>query len=77
VRFAPPLSAEVVTAVRAQLDHGRYEPSTLYGDGHVSERIADGLARLKPYVQKRLHYIHDVEPAGREEMEASRELVSA
>ena len=45
--------------IRKHLAHGRYAPSTLYGDGHVSERIAEGLAELEPYVQKRLHFIHD------------------
>lgn len=45
--------------IRKQLAHGRYAPSTLYGDGYVAQRIADGLATLKPYVQKRLHYIFD------------------
>ena len=35
--------------------------STLYGDGHVAVRLAEALARLTPYVQKRLHYIADDE----------------
>ena len=52
-------AANIVTAVQSQLAHGRYLPSTLYGDGHVSERISEALARLVPYVQKRLHYIYD------------------
>ena len=51
----------IVAAVTAQLQQGRYPSSTLYGDGHVSERIAAGLARLTPYVQKRLNYIRDTE----------------
>lgn len=61
-------AVEVVTAVRAQLNHGRYAPSTLYGDGLVSERISKALAELVPYVQKRLHYIYDgsVEDCGNE-----------
>lgn len=50
---------EVEGAIRKQLSHGRFDPSTLYGDGHVSERIAEGLCRLMPYVQKRLSYIYD------------------
>lgn len=54
-----PIGDEVAAAVREQLRHGRYAPSTLYGDGHVSERIAEGLVRLEPYPQKRLHYIYD------------------
>ena len=47
--------------MRDQLKHGAYESSALYGDGLVSQRIADGLVKLEPYVQKRLHYIYDEE----------------
>jgi UDP-hydrolysing UDP-N-acetyl-D-glucosamine 2-epimerase len=47
----------IADAVRAQLAHGHYAPSKLYGDGHSSERIADGLVKLVPYVQKRLAYV--------------------
>lgn len=43
-------------ALRAQLAHGRYAPSTLYGDGQVSARIAEEVATLTPYVQKRLAF---------------------
>ncbi len=53
---------EVVAAIRAQLLHGHYPPSSLYGDGFVSQRIADALAQLNPYIQKRLHYIY--QPGG-------------
>jgi UDP-hydrolysing UDP-N-acetyl-D-glucosamine 2-epimerase len=52
-------SNDIEAAVRAQLAHGRYPGSTLYGDGRISRRIADALSRAKPYVQKRLHYIYD------------------
>jgi UDP-hydrolysing UDP-N-acetyl-D-glucosamine 2-epimerase len=52
-------ATDIVAAIRTQLAHGRYLPSILYGDGYVSQRIAEGLARLAPYVQKRLHYIYD------------------
>jgi UDP-hydrolysing UDP-N-acetyl-D-glucosamine 2-epimerase len=55
----PPVTAEILVAVQKQLAHGRYAPSSLYGDGHVSERIARALVELNPYVQKRLHYIYD------------------
>jgi UDP-hydrolysing UDP-N-acetyl-D-glucosamine 2-epimerase len=54
-----PTPDAIEAALRKHLAHGRYAPSTLYGDGHVSERIATGLASLKPYVQKRLHFIYD------------------
>lgn len=54
-----PLRETITATIRSQLSHGRYAPSTLYGDGYVAERIAAGLATLKPYIQKRLHFIHD------------------
>jgi UDP-hydrolysing UDP-N-acetyl-D-glucosamine 2-epimerase len=73
---APPQAAEIAAAVRAQLAHGRYSPSTLYGDGHVSERIAEALARLEPYAQKRLHYIYDRDNAGNGRDGSSQETPS-
>ncbi len=59
VIHARPVAKEIEATIRRQLEHGRYPASTLYGDGHVSQRIADRLAKLTPYIQKRLHYIHD------------------
>jgi UDP-hydrolysing UDP-N-acetyl-D-glucosamine 2-epimerase len=59
VKVVPPVAHDVEAAIRMQLEHGRYAPSVLYGDGYVSERVASALARLKPYVQKRLHYINE------------------
>jgi UDP-hydrolysing UDP-N-acetyl-D-glucosamine 2-epimerase len=56
---ADPIGDVIEAAARKHLAHGRYAPSTLYGDGHVAERIAAGLASLTPYVQKRLHFIYD------------------
>lgn len=50
------VAPEIVDAVSVQLQHGRYAPSTLYGDGQVAERIADVIAGLKPYNQKKLAY---------------------
>ena len=61
VTHVPPEASLVLQALRNQLRHGSYKPSTLYGDGMVSGRIADGLVELEPYVQKRLHYIYDQE----------------
>jgi len=52
-----PVAGEIAPAARMQLARGRYEPSTLYGDGGVSQRIAEALARLEPYLQKRLDYL--------------------
>jgi UDP-hydrolysing UDP-N-acetyl-D-glucosamine 2-epimerase len=56
---APPVCSELHRAIDSQLKHGSYQPSTLYGDGTVSERLADSLAHLVPYVQKQLHYVRD------------------
>lgn len=55
----PPVASAVLDAIHLQLEHGRYASSTLYGDGWTSQAICEGLVRLTPYVQKRLHYIHD------------------
>jgi GDP/UDP-N,N'-diacetylbacillosamine 2-epimerase (hydrolysing) len=55
----PVVSQEIVRAIRKQLIHGHYPASTLYGDGHVSGRIAESLADLTPYIQKRLSYIYE------------------
>lgn len=62
-----PTADEIEAALRAQLANGRYEASTLYGDGYVSERIAQAIAELTPYVQKRLDYV------ARERAAAARE----
>jgi UDP-hydrolysing UDP-N-acetyl-D-glucosamine 2-epimerase len=52
-----PAREDIAGAIRLQLNRGRYPPSQLYGDGHVSQRIADGLAGLNLYIQKRLHFV--------------------
>ncbi len=57
VTAVPVETDSIEAAVRMQLAHGRYPPSELYGDGYVSPRLAQGLARLLPYQQKRLHYV--------------------
>jgi UDP-hydrolysing UDP-N-acetyl-D-glucosamine 2-epimerase len=59
-----PVASQIITAIKKQLDHGRYAPSALYGDGYVAERVAVALAELKPYVQKRLHYVYNLEGEG-------------
>jgi UDP-hydrolysing UDP-N-acetyl-D-glucosamine 2-epimerase len=57
---AAPTAGEIAFCIREQLAHGRYQPSSLYGDGFVAGRVADRVAALELYVQKRLHYIHDI-----------------
>lgn len=48
--------AEITDAVRAQIAHGRYESSDLFGTGTAGRDIADVLATVNPPVQKQLHY---------------------
>jgi GDP/UDP-N,N'-diacetylbacillosamine 2-epimerase (hydrolysing) len=57
-----PVTAELRVAIANQLEHGAYPPSRLYGDGQVSGKVADALATLTPYTQKRLHYVYDGAP---------------
>ena len=59
VTHTAPLADLIHSIIRRELEHGRYAPSKLYGDGYVSEHIANRLATLKPYVQKRLNYIYE------------------
>ena len=47
---------KIVATVKKQLEHGRYGPSTLYGDGRVSARIAEAIEKLTPYRQKQLAF---------------------
>jgi UDP-hydrolysing UDP-N-acetyl-D-glucosamine 2-epimerase len=49
-------AAAIRAAVEAQLAHGRYPRSTLFGDGRAGERIAAILATAEIKVQKRLAY---------------------
>lgn len=52
-----PADARAIAATaRIQLGRGRYQPSTLYGDGNVSARIAAAVATLDIYLQKRLFF---------------------
>lgn len=69
-----PNAAEVAAAARIQLKHGHYAPSPLYGDGYVSERIAQALAALKPYVQKRLSYVGENRDFQKAELAADEPL---
>lgn len=57
VKRVEPEKAEIIESIRAQLEHGPYPASPLYGSAGVSKRIADTLLTLEPYSQKRLAYI--------------------
>ena len=49
-------SDEIEAAIRRQIAHGRYERSTLFGDGRAGARIADLLGESDMRVQKKLCY---------------------
>lgn len=49
------------SAIEQQLEHGRYPASDLYGEPGVSEEIAEKLATVELYSQKRLYYPPDRE----------------
>ncbi|MBO6538838.1 MAG: UDP-N-acetylglucosamine 2-epimerase (hydrolyzing) [Rhizobiaceae bacterium] len=51
------VEAEILKTARAQLAHGHYPASTLYGKGDASEQIADKLSEVELYIQKRLDYV--------------------
>lgn len=46
----------IQSAVGMQIDHGRYAPDTLYGDGKAGERIAQLLANEPLDINKKLTY---------------------
>ncbi len=53
-----PYDAEKIgAAIRCQLEHGPYEPSTLFGNGTAGRRIADILATANFRIQKKLSYV--------------------
>ena len=47
---------EILNAIRGQMEHGKYPPDGVYGDGKAGERIADTLAVCELTVQKRMTY---------------------
>jgi len=55
----PPTAMAIHRAVIMQMAHGVYPASTLYGDGHVSNRLVDAIKSLKLYSQKHLAYVDE------------------
>ncbi len=49
-------AVEIESAIRRQIEHGRYERSTMFGDGKAGPQIADVLATAKIRLQKKLCY---------------------
>lgn len=48
---------QIAEAIRAQVAHGRYPRSLMFGDGTAGRQIADALASATINIQKRLHYV--------------------
>lgn len=69
-----PSGEAIYRAIESQRLHGRYAPSTLYGDGQVAGRVAARLAEVDLYVQKRLAYEGG---AGSVEQRAAEEKLTA
>ncbi len=51
VLHVPCESSAIIEAVKFQLDHGRYPPSELFGDGRVSERVVARLCQMDAGVE--------------------------
>jgi UDP-hydrolysing UDP-N-acetyl-D-glucosamine 2-epimerase len=49
-------AAAIEAAIKKQIAHGRYQRSTMFGDGKAGQRIADLLATADLHVQKQLAY---------------------
>ena len=51
-------ASAIEKAIKKQLDKGRYKGSTLFGNGHAGEKIAQILAETEISIHKKLHYIY-------------------
>ncbi len=51
----PHEAGEIYRAVVSQVEHGRYPSSSLYGDGHAGEKMADILASNNIDIRKKFH----------------------
>ena len=49
-------SENINNAIKQKIEHGRYEPDFLYGDGKAGEKIADCLSKHKFVLQKKITY---------------------
>ena len=57
VTDAPHAAGDIEAAIERQVAHGRFESSTIYGDGYAAERIATVLAETSLSVHKTLSYL--------------------
>jgi len=57
VTQVPCQESAILAAAFQQIESGKYPVSSLYGNGEASQSIANQLASIKPFVQKKLGYI--------------------
>lgn len=50
---------EILQAIKKQMLHGEYKPSTMYGVPGAAKNIATKIAQLKPYNNKYLYYVSE------------------
>jgi UDP-hydrolysing UDP-N-acetyl-D-glucosamine 2-epimerase len=60
VTHVAPRKDAIERTIKAQMAHGRYAPSKLYGNGHVAKELAARLQTLEPYVQKHLAFVQEI-----------------
>jgi UDP-hydrolysing UDP-N-acetyl-D-glucosamine 2-epimerase len=60
VKHVDTVKKPIEETIRAQLAHGRYAPSSLYGDGNVARDLVAKLETIEPYVQKHLGFVQDL-----------------
>lgn len=47
---------EIIVAAQKQIDHGRYSPDYMYGDGNAGEKMAELLSKVSPSINKKITY---------------------
>jgi UDP-hydrolysing UDP-N-acetyl-D-glucosamine 2-epimerase len=49
-------SSEIVSGIKRQIKHGKYQQSNIYGDGKCGSKIANILSKIEPKIQKTITY---------------------
>ena len=60
VTHVTPKKEAIERTIKAQIAHGRYPPSSLYGHGQVARELVAKLETLEPYVQKHLAFVQEL-----------------
>jgi UDP-hydrolysing UDP-N-acetyl-D-glucosamine 2-epimerase len=54
-----PRREQILKGIKKQVAKGKYPASNIYGSPGVSKKIVGMLLKIKPYAQKRLHYVNN------------------